>query len=115
MSTSIFTFTNTWMFVGEVLHWLFPAGTSESNQVLIHLIARKGAHFGAYAIFFMVLMYGPLRARPYWALLVCLALATADETHQMFLPDRTASPYDVAIDMTGALFARFLYLASAQV
>ncbi|HUY19820.1 MAG TPA: VanZ family protein [Candidatus Binataceae bacterium] len=109
MSTQLFTFGRTWVFVGNLLHIIFPAGVSGSTQALIHLIIRKTAHFGAYTIFFLVLVSGPLRGRPYWALLVCLALASADETHQIFVPGRTASIYDVAIDFSGAIFGRFLY------
>ena len=58
----------------------------------------------------MVLITGPLRGRPYWALLVCLALASGDEVHQLFVPGRTGSAFDVAIDFSGALFGRFLYM-----
>ncbi len=113
MSTQIFTFDRTWVFVGYLLHLLFPAGVSFSSQVLIHLMIRKTAHFGAYTVFFLVLVSGPLRGRPYWALLVCLTLASADETHQLFVPGRTGSAYDVATDFCGALFGRFIYLGIA--
>jgi len=114
MSTQIFTFARTWVFVGGIIHLVFPAGVSPSTQALIHLTIRKLAHFGAYLVAFIVLITGPLRGRPYWALLICLALASADETHQLFVPSRTGSPYDVAIDFTGALFGRFLYLGIAR-
>jgi VanZ family protein len=109
MSTQIFTFTRTWVYVGDAIHLAFRAGVSDTTQTIIHLIIRKLAHFGAYTVFFLVLIMGPLRGRPYWALLICLMLATADETHQLFVPGRTGSPYDVAIDFTGAMFGRFLH------
>ncbi len=109
MSTQIFTFTRTWIYVGDALHLVFPGGVSDTTQWLTHLIVRKLAHFGAYAIFFLVLIIGPLRGRPYWALLICLMLATADETHQLFVPGRTGSPWDVAIDFTGAMFGYFFH------
>jgi VanZ family protein len=110
MSTELFTFARTWVFIGYLLHLIFPAGLRESTQVLIHLTIRKLGHFLPYMVFFLVLVSGPLRGRPYWALLVCLALGSLDETHQIFLPGRTASVYDVAIDFCGAIFGRFLYL-----
>lgn len=112
MSTEIFSFARTWIFVGFLLHLIFPAGLRESNQVLIHLTIRKLGHFLPYMVFFLVLVGGPLRGRPYWALLVCLTLASLDETHQIFLPGRTASVYDVSIDFAGALFGRFVYLGA---
>jgi VanZ family protein len=110
MSTQIFTFWRTWEFVGYLLHLIFPGGIKPSTQALIHLIIRKTAHFGAYTVFFLVLIGGPLRRRPGWALLICLALASLDETHQLFVPGRTASLYDVAVDFSGAIFGRFFYL-----
>ncbi|HTW89284.1 MAG TPA: VanZ family protein [Candidatus Binataceae bacterium] len=113
MSTEIFDFTKTWVFVGYFLHLIFPAGVKWSTQVQIHLIVRKLGHFLPYMVFFLVLISGPLRGRPYWSLLVCLTLASLDETHQIFLPGRTASVYDVAIDFSGSIFGRFLYLGVA--
>ena len=82
-------------------------------MALIHLVARKVAHFTEYAI----LAYLAARAfrtspRPAlanrWffaslALVVCYALL--DEYHQSFVPSRTASIYDSFIDMTGGLVA----------
>jgi VanZ family protein len=34
--------------------------------------------------------------------------ACLDETHQIFVPGRGPSLYDVALDSSGALFGRFL-------
>lgn len=109
MSTQLFTFERTWVFVGAIIRLIHPAGVSGSTHALIHLIIRKAAHFGAYTVFFLILVSGPLRGRPYWALLLCLALASADEIHQLYVPGRTGSAYDVAVDFSGALFGRFLY------
>lgn len=113
MSTEIFTFGRTWVFVGYFLHLIFPAGLKWSTQAQIHLIIRKMGHFLPYTVFFLVLISGPLRGRPLWALLVCLTLASLDEAHQSLLPDRTGSAYDVAIDFSGAIFGRFFYLGVA--
>ena len=33
----------------------------------------------------------------------------------MFVPERTASLYDVALDSTGALFSRFLHAAVIEI
>ena len=114
MSTSLFTYPRTWTFVAALLHMIAPGGVSETTQSAIHLFVRKLTHFGAYAVCFIVLITGPLRGRPIWALALCLALASGDEIHQLFVPGRTGSPWDVAIDFTGALFGRFLYLGIAR-
>ena len=40
------------------------------------------------------------------AVLIAIAVAAADETHQAFVPSRTASPLDVLIDTCGAVLAQ---------
>ena len=52
--------------------------------------------------------------RPYLALMLCVIYALTDEGHQAFVPGRTASLYDVALDSTGALFSHFLTTAIAE-
>jgi len=37
------------------------------------------------------------------AMTLTLLAASLDEFHQSFIPSRTSSPYDVMLDMTGAL------------
>jgi hypothetical protein len=64
--------------------------------------------FTNYAILFWLLIRGPLEGRPYVALGCCIIYAFLDEGHQIFVPGRTASLYDVALDSSGALFSRFL-------
>jgi VanZ family protein len=53
--------------------------------------------------------------RPYLALMLCVVYALTDEGHQVFVPGRTASLYDVALDSTGALFSHFLTAAIAEI
>ena len=57
------------------------------------------------------LVIGPLRRRPYIALALCAVFAVLDETLQAFTPARTASIYDVALDMSGVMLSFFLYSA----
>ncbi len=80
-----------------------------------HGLVRKAAHFTNYAILFWLLVSGPLRARPYTALALCMLYALLDEGHQIFVPNRTPSLYDVALDSTGALFSRFLHAAVVEI
>jgi VanZ family protein len=56
-----------------------------------------------------------MRGRPYTAFALCVFYALLDEGHQIFVPDRTPSFYDVALDSTGALFSRFLHAAVIEI
>jgi VanZ family protein len=80
-----------------------------------HMLVRKAAHFTNYGILFWLLIRGPMEGRPYAALAFCVFYALLDEGHQIFVPGRTASLYDVAIDSSGALFSRFLNAAVAEI
>jgi VanZ family protein len=79
------------------------------------MLVRKLAHFTEYGILFWLLIRGPMAERPYLALMLCVVYALTDEGHQVFVPGRTASLYDVALDSTGALFSHFLTTAIAEI
>ncbi len=113
MSTSTFSAMNTSTVIEPMLRGLFPLVSTETISVL-HALVRKSAHFTEYAVLFWLLLRGPMEGRPYMALTVCIVYAFLDEGHQMFVPGRTPSLYDVALDSTGALFSRFLNLAIAE-
>lgn len=109
-STSYFSAENTSKIIDPILRFLMP-GASAATIALSHGFVRKSAHFANYAILFWLLASGPLRERPYLAFGVCVLYAFLDEGHQIFVPNRTPSLYDVALDSTGALFSRFLHAA----
>ncbi|HVG25703.1 MAG TPA: VanZ family protein [Thermoanaerobaculia bacterium] len=69
----------------------------------VNTLMRKGAHVGEYAILSLLAW----RARRTLAtpLLVCLLVASADETLQAMTPTRTGTPKDVMLDMCGAVGA----------
>ena len=113
MSTSTFSALNTSSFIEPMLGWLFPLASKETITVL-HALVRKSAHFTEYGVLFWLLLRGPMAGRPYMALAVCIVYAFLDEGHQMLVPGRTPSLYDVALDSTGALFSHFLNLAIAE-
>lgn len=113
LSTSVFSSDETARIIDPVLRWLFPAA-SAARIALLHDLVRKAAHFTNYAILFGLLIHGPLAGRPYAALGLCVAYALLDEGHQIFVPGRTASLYDVALDSSGALFSRYLNAAVAE-
>ena len=83
----------------------------------IHFLTRKVAHFSEYAVL------GTLSARAFassamdfiqrhWfqmALLLIVCSALLDEFHQSFVPGRTASIYDSAIDVAGGLTALLVF------
>lgn len=96
------------------LRWLWeslfgPVGNARWN--LIHMLIRKSGHFFGYGTI------GLLWLRAWWmtlpnshfiedallALLGTSMVASIDELHQAYLPNRTGTPRDVAIDCCGAL------------
>ncbi len=113
LSTSFFSSANTSKIITPILEWLIP-GISAATVAVVHGLIRKSAHFANYGILFWLLIRGPLARRPYVALLLCVAYAFLDEGHQIFVPGRTPSLYDVALDSTGALFSKFLNAALSE-
>jgi VanZ family protein len=98
---------------GRVLQWLLawlPFQLTPDGFDTVHAIIRKLAHLGEYGVF-AILLYGWFHAgrRPRFsaaAALLAVAIAGAfsltDEFHQSFVPGRTASLRDCAIDTIGA-------------
>lgn len=113
LSTTLFSAANTSKIIEPVLRFLFPSA-SAATIAMGHGLVRKAAHFTNYGILFWLLIRGPMEGRPYAALGFCVFYALLDEGHQIFVPGRTASLYDVAIDSSGALFSRFLNAAVAE-
>ncbi len=108
LSGPAFSFVNTGHVLDQIEQHL-GLTLSDSTADLIHIVVRKGAHFILYGSLFLVLSRGPLRNRPMLAVAACIAVAALDEFHQSFLPERSASFYDVMLDTSGALFSRFAY------
>jgi VanZ family protein len=114
LSTSAFSAINTARIIDPMLRWLIPGITAASVDVC-HTLIRKAAHFTEYGVLFWLLVRGPMARRPYLALMLCVVYALTDEGHQVFVPGRTASLYDVALDSSGALFSHFLTTAIAEI
>lgn len=77
------------------------------DLTLLDLLVKKGAHAAGYAVFAVLLQRaldpgwrGAGRQRLAW--LLAVGYAVSDEWHQAFVPGRTATPLDVAIDGAGA-------------
>jgi VanZ family protein len=114
LSTSYFSALNTSKIIDPILRFLMP-GASAATIAFGHNLVRKCAHFTNYAILFWLLARGPMRERPYAAFGLCVLYALLDEGHQVLVPGRTPSLYDVALDSTGALFSHFLHGAVSEV
>ena len=75
----------------------------------LHALVRKAAHVTEYAalagLWFYALSRRSALVASWIALSICLVCAFADETHQSWLPNRTASARDVVIDSVGAVAA----------
>ncbi|HBB87153.1 MAG TPA: hypothetical protein DC047_06020 [Blastocatellia bacterium] len=111
-SSSEFSALNTSQIFRPLILWIFP-NLSEERVAAIHFLTRKVAHFSEYAVL------GMLSARAFagsandfiqrhWfqvALLLIVCYALLDEFHQSFVPSRTASVYDSALDVVGGLTA----------
>jgi VanZ family protein len=96
--------------IDPFIRWLRPSASSADIDRL-HAIARDLGHFLIPAAGFGILVIGPLRKHPVFALGLCVLFAVIDESMQNFMPGRTGSIADVIIDTSGAVFAYFAYLA----
>ena len=115
-STAEFSSINTSRFIGPLLLWLFP-DLSESRLAAIHFLIRKASHFTEYAILallarraFVTSSRAFIHRR--WfelGLLLVTCYALLDEFHQSFVPSRTASIYDSAIDVAGGLTVLLIF------
>lgn len=114
LSTDTFSADHTGRFIIPMLRWLFPHA-SDPSILLMHALIRKSAHLVEYFIFSVFLTYG-LRGEGrgwklrwgIWALAMAAGYAVLDEFHQVFVPSRTASPWDALLDTTGAAVAQIV-------
>ncbi len=89
---------------------------SNAQWELIHHYIRKSGHFLGYGLiglawlraWWMSLPHSRFVPDALLALLGTALVASADEFHQSFLPNRTSTPWDVLIDCSGALTLQLL-------
>ncbi|HVJ06817.1 MAG TPA: VanZ family protein [Acidisarcina sp.] len=120
-STSQFSATNTSTPLRHL--WEFLLGpVSNLAWGTIHHHIRKTGHLLGYGLlsgflfraWFLTIDFKTARRMLAWKVSAALALActfliaSGDEIHQKFLPSRSSSPRDVAIDMAGALAMQLL-------
>jgi VanZ family protein len=110
-SSGDFSAENTGSLLGPLLIWLFPWLTPDQVGA-IHGLVRKTAHVTEYGIlamlWFRTLTRGAGLRVPtgvWLALLISVATAIVDESHQATIPSRTGSAADVVLDSFGAAAA----------
>ncbi len=115
-STGEFSASKTSPILRPVILWLFP-NTTEVGLATIHFMTRKAAHFSEYALLAFLARRAFITSarefiRRHWfqlGLLLVVIYALLDEFHQSFVPSRTASIYDSAIDIAGGLTVLLLF------
>jgi|SRR5580700_3719873 VanZ family protein len=94
----------------HIWEWIFGRLSDETWEFTHHLI-RKSGHFVGYGLvglawlraWWMTLPKSRFLHDALLALLGTALVASADEFHQTFLPNRTGSPWDVLLDCCGAI------------
>ncbi|MFZ0661490.1 MAG: VanZ family protein [Acidobacteriaceae bacterium] len=122
-STVFMSASNTSRWLLPVWERLFGPITPQHWSVVHHYI-RKTGHFTGYGLVSLCFFHGfhsTLNAarglRELWfrsaafALGCTILVASADEIHQAFLPNRGGSARDVALDTCGALIMQLIILA----
>jgi VanZ family protein len=127
-STPTMSSANTSRWLLPIWVHLFGTVTAERWE-LIHHIIRKTGHFVGYGFVSLCFFYGwrntlstvrrsltAVRRKSALLAVVCtLLVASADEYHQSFLPSRTASPYDVGLDLCGAIVMQLVLLSLLRI
>ncbi len=96
---------------------------SDARWEIIHHRIRKSGHFLGYGLiglawlraWWMTLPHSKFLSDAALALLGTALMASCDEWHQAFLPNRTSSLWDVLLDCTGALAMMTLVYVYARI
>jgi len=107
-STEAFAASETSRYIGPFLRWLLPAASGATLDA-VHTAIRKGMHVSEFAVLAVLWYRSLVWERRGWtlgaglcALTLTVLCAALDETHQVFVPARTASAMDVGWDSVGA-------------
>lgn len=93
--------------IRPLLEFLFPDALPNTLAVY-HGYIRKFAHFAEYAVLAFLAYRAFKPRRPFlFSFLLVAVVAIADETNQSFINTRTASPYDVLLDISGCVAVLF--------
>ena len=117
-STAYLSAQNTSHILYPLLHFLF--GMDHERFEHWHFFMRKGGHVFGYGLLSILLFRAwretlPALGNPRWtfrwatiAVLGTALVASLDEWHQSFIPSRTGTPRDVALDTCAGVAAQFL-------
>jgi len=89
---------------------------TDARWEIIHHYIRKSGHFIGYGLiglawlraWWMTLDHSSFLPDAVLALLGTALVASCDEWHQTFLPNRTGTPWDVLLDCTGAIILQLI-------
>ena len=114
MSGNLGAPANTFVIFHWVMSWFTTALDSDTLN-LYHFYCRKVLHVICYGLLtilwfraWMVSFPERLKTNTFLALGLTLMVAAADEGRQYFVPARTASFWDIGLDMSGGIFFLFL-------
>ena len=88
----------------------------DANWNVIHHYIRKSGHFIGYGLiglawlraWWLTLPHSHFLPDALLALLGTALVASCDEWHQSYLPNRTGTPWDVLLDCTGAIVLQLI-------
>jgi VanZ family protein len=113
-STDSFSKEHTARVIVPILHWVLPRASAETLEFL-HFLIRKSAHVFEYFVFGVLLFSAARAPAPGWnmrwaatAIILATAFAAFDEIHQVFVPSRGPSIWDVLLDATAAAGAQLV-------
>lgn len=110
------TFSNLKRYLPPILWMIFMFYMSSksdlpSNQVYaVDFITKKIAHISEYFVLTLLWARALKRPLPDLALIFALIYAFSDETHQLFIPNRSGALRDVGIDFLGITAATLLVI-----
>jgi VanZ family protein len=115
-STGNFSAANTSEVLRPLLQWFFP-NISEARLATVHFLTRKAGHFTEYAVLAFLARRAFITSsraflQRHWfelSLVIVVIYGLLDEFHQSFVPSRTPSIYDSAIDAAGGLTVLLLF------
>jgi VanZ family protein len=105
------------------IYEFFSGHLSNARWEVVHHYIRKTGHFVGYGLiglawlraWWMTLPTSKFLQDAFLALLGTAAIASCDEWHQSFLSNRTASPWDVVLDCSGALALQLIIYAIMRI
>jgi VanZ family protein len=109
-STEMFGSNHTSGPLRRIFEWFFGPVTDDRWEVIHHLI-RKSGHFLGYGFiglawlraWWLTLPRSRFLQDAFLALIGTALIASCDEWHQSYLPNRTGTPWDVLLDSCGAI------------